>query len=95
MIKIIRKGSPKTVEETCKKCHSLFSFEREDLIEEEAPNKTSIKYIIKCPICNEIIKYKNHPFNYFGSVKSNVIVIDPPKIEEGKEYGVVISDNEI
>ena len=34
MIKLIRRGSPRIIEYTCKHCGSLFSFEEEDLNEE-------------------------------------------------------------
>ena len=86
MIEIIRKGSPKKVEETCKRCGSLFSFERDDLLEEQPikHNKASYFFYIKCPVCNEKIKYYRSPFKYDNHVWTTVYLAEPIEIEEGE-----------
>ena len=52
MIKIIRKGTKKTIE--CYECGCYFSFDKED-IEIQEDNIYGYKYIIRCPQCETVI----------------------------------------
>ena len=55
MIKIIRRGTRKTIE--CDECGCLFSYESEDIQTEERPDfgKPYYQKIILCPQCNKEI----------------------------------------
>ena len=106
MIKLIRIGSAKEIEYTCQKCGSLFSFEKEDLIEE--PNRDCAEwakkeryyniFVIRCPGCHKEIIFNNedYPFKYGKNLYSNSVILrEPPLSPEELEEELRKEKNEI
>ena len=80
MVKLIRKGRQKEKEQECNNCNSLFSFEIEDLQEENYGAWNAwIRYFIVCPACKNKIFYETNPFTFYNP---NSKIID--KTEKGR-----------